>query len=111
MKNTPITEHESNVLADLLKRAIACGQLEICLKSPYENPADAKKDGWTWNDRHDGNACSSDAWVLEHGMAEGDHVLGHDDNDQPIWSDEPLATLSLYVSESDLESILGCPAN
>ena len=108
---TPITEKESEVFAELLKRAIDCGQLQINLKSPYADPAEAVRDGWSWNDRHDGNAVSSDTWVVEQGMCGGDHVIDHDDGGEPIWHEGPLALVSLYVDQSDIASLATCPAN
>lgn len=107
MKNQPINEQESEILAGLLKRAIANGQLNLHIASPYADGKQWKHDGWSWNDRHDGMACSSNRWHVEHGMAEGDHVNYDETPGAPEFIEGEMASVSIYVQEDDLATLAG----
>lgn len=102
----PITLKESATLARLLKRAIANGQFSLQVASPY--PDDQwKRDGWRFNDRHDGMACASNRWNVEHGIAEGDHVNYDDTPGAPEFITGKRAGVCVYVGERDLSLIAG----
>ena len=67
-----LNAQETETLAELLKRAIANSQLNLHVASPYAKGEDWKKDGWDWNDRHDGNSYSSTEWHVENVDSSGE---------------------------------------
>lgn len=95
MKQLNMTEAEA--LAALLKRAIASGQLNLHVASPYAKGEDWKKDGWDWNDRHDGNAISSTEWHVE--------VYNMNGEDPETDKEYQRPELSIYVDNDELRSL------
>lgn len=87
-----LTRDEAETMAGLLRRAIVNNQLNLHVASPYENEADWKRDGWAWNDRHDGNAVNGDGWHVE--VCE-DVTDGEDD-------DVPRYEVQIYVDDESL---------
>lgn len=60
-----LSPDEAQHLAALLRRAIAHNQLNLHVASPYENDEDWRRDGWEFNDMHNGNAANSCSWNVD----------------------------------------------
>lgn len=90
---------ETKTLAVLLKRAIANSQLNIHVASPYAEGEDWKKDGWDWNDRHDGNAYTSTEWHVEDVDSSGEDPETGKEYNRP--------EICLYVDDATLCSLAG----
>ena len=85
-----LTSTEADTLANLLRRAIANHQLSLHVASPYENDVDWRRDGWSFNDRHDGNAVIGEDW----------HVNCADDVTEEDAA--PVPTVEIYVDDESL---------
>lgn len=83
----------------LMKRAIANSQLNIAVASPYAAGEDWKADGWTFNDRHDGNAAGSDAWNVE--------VVDMNGEDPETGKEYTRPELTVFVDDGSLCYLTG----
>ena len=78
-----LNEKEIETLATLLRRAQDHNQISIAVASPYTPLDEARgetwqKDGWTFNDRHDGNSISFAACNVETSCGDGDEPIVKD---------------------------------
>jgi hypothetical protein len=90
---------ETETLAALLKRAIANSQLNLHVASPYAEGEDWKKDGWDWNDRHDGNSYTSNDWHVESVDSSGEDPETGKEYNRP--------EICIYVDDTALCSLTG----
>lgn len=88
----PLNPSETTTLAALLKRAIHNSQFQINVASPFEGGMkEARKYGFSINDRHDGNGVCSNAWNVE--VSEN--------------VDDGRCEIAVYVDEKALDSLVG----
>ena len=93
-----LTEPEARQLENLLKRAIANGQFNLNVASPYADDQ-WKRDGWDWNDRHDGHSVNSNDWHSEMAIASGE------DPETDVEYTRPEVTV--YVDNRSLRYLAG----
>lgn len=92
----PLTSSEIESLGALLRRAIASNQFNLHVASPFQGDIkEAQKHGFTFNDRHDGNAIASDQWNVETTECEGE--------EPPDWKPYHRSEISVYIDQESLD--------
>jgi hypothetical protein len=103
-----LTKSEIETLAALLRRAQETRQLNINVASPYAEGQDWKKDGWTFNDRHDGNAVLLSGCNVEVSVGSGEEPVFKGDESEPEWKEyKNRPEVAIFVDDRSLCSLFG----
>lgn len=103
-----LTKTEIETLAALLIRAQETNQLNLNVASPYAEGEDWKKDGWTFNDRHDGNGVNLKECNVEVAVGSGDEPVFKAGQDEPDWKEyKNRPEVTVFIDDRSLCSLTG----
>ena len=103
-----LTTKEVETLADLLRRAQETNQIMLNVASPYAEGEDWKADGWTFNDRHDGNGANLAGCHVEVSTGSGEEPVFRNGEGEPDWveyKDRP--EVAVFVDDDTLCRLTG----
>jgi hypothetical protein len=101
-----LNEKEIETLATLLRRAQEHAQISISVASPYADGEDWKADGWSFNDRHDGNSISIVGCHVETSCGSGDEPV--EKNGKTEWVEyKDRHEVSIYIPDNHLTHLTG----